>query len=116
TFGLTRLLVGHLNTSTAFLGSVVAGNGINFGVILMARYFEERRDRGASHEEALAAALGRTALPTLVASAAAGAAYLSLTITTFRGFSEFGVIAGTGMACCWTASFVVLPALLTFFE
>ncbi len=113
TFGFTRLWIGHLNTSTAFLGSVVAGNGINFGIILMARYFEERRRRGSSHEEAVTTALSRTAIPTLVASAAAGAAYLSLTITTFRGFSEFGIIAGSGMAFCWIASYVLLPALLT---
>lgn len=116
TFGFTRLWIGHLNTSTAFLGSVVAGNGINFGIILMARYFEERRRRQAPHEEALAIALGQTLIPTLVASAAAGAAYLSLTITTFRGFSEFGIIAGSGMIFCWIASYVLLPALLTFFD
>lgn len=116
TFGLTRLWIGHLNTSTAFLGSVVAGNGINFGIILMARYFEERRRRAAGHDEALATALRQTVVPTLVASAAAGSAYLSLTITTFRGFSEFGIIAGSGMAFSWIASFVLLPALLTWFD
>jgi uncharacterized membrane protein YdfJ with MMPL/SSD domain len=116
TFGFTRLWVGHLNTSSAFLGSVVAGNGINFGIIVMARYFEERRRGRASHEDALATAISRTALPTLVAAAAAGAAYLSLTLTTFRGFSELGVIAGSGMAFCWVGSYVLLPALLTLFE
>jgi predicted RND superfamily exporter protein len=116
TFGFTRLWIGHLNTSTAFLGSVVGGNGINFGIILLARYFEERRRRGASHEDAIATAMATTVVPTLVAAAAAGAAYLSLTITTFRGFSEFGVIAGSGMIFCWIASFLLLPALLTLFE
>jgi hypothetical protein len=116
TFGFTRLWIGHLNTSTAFLGSVVAGNGINFGVILLARYFEERRRQGASHEVAIAAALSSTAIPTLVACAAAGSAYLSLTITSFRGFSEFGIIAGSGMIFCWIAFYLVLPALLTWLE
>ncbi|MFT3775008.1 MAG: MMPL family transporter [Minicystis sp.] len=116
TFGFTKLWIGHLNTSTAFLGSVVAGNGINFGIIFMARYFEERRRNGAGHEDALAIAIEQTVVPTLVGSAAAGAAYLSLTVTTFRGFSEFGIIAGSGMAFCWIASFVLLPALLTFLD
>ena len=36
-------LVGHLNSNTAFLGSIVVGNGINVGLILFARYLEERR-------------------------------------------------------------------------
>ena len=116
TFGFTWLWIGHLNTSTAFLGSVVAGNGINFGIILMARYFEERRRQGASHEVAMAAALSSTAIPTLVACASAGSAYLSLTITSFRGFSEFGIIAGSGMIFCWIGFYSILPALLTWLE
>ena len=116
TFGFTRLWIGHLNTSTAFLGSVVAGNGINFGVILLARYLEERRRFAASHALALRTALARTSMPTLVACAAAGSAYLSLTITSFRGFSEFGIIAGSGMMFCWLASYLVLPSLLTWLD
>ena len=43
TFAFTRLGVGHLNLATAFLAPIVVGNGINFGIILLARYFEERR-------------------------------------------------------------------------
>ena len=115
TFGLTRLWVGHLNSSTAFLGSVVAGNGINFGIILLARYLEERR-RGGDHQPSLRTAILRTAGPTVVAAVAAGTAYLSLTITSFRGFSEFGIIAGSGMVLCWALSFSLLPALLTLFD
>ncbi|HKC60817.1 MAG TPA: MMPL family transporter [Myxococcales bacterium] len=110
TFGWTRLAVGQLNSATAFLGSVVAGNGINFGIILVARYREELRRR--PHAQALAEALARTVAPTLVAAAAAAAAYLSLVVTEFRGFSEFGAIAGVGMIFCWAATFLVLPALL----
>jgi uncharacterized protein len=110
TFGWTRLAVGQLNSATAFLGSVVAGNGINFGIILAARYREELR-RGP-HAQALAEALARTAVPTLVAAMAAAAAYLSLIVTEFRGFSEFGAIAGVGMIFCWATTFLVLPALL----
>ena len=110
TFGWTRLAVGQLNSATAFLGSVVAGNGINFGIVLAARYREERRRR--PHAQALSEALARTAVPTLAAAVAAAAAYLSLMVTSFRGFSEFGAIAGVGMILCWVTTFVVLPALL----
>jgi len=110
TFGWTRLAIGQLNSATAFLGSVVAGNGINFGIILAGRYREELRRR--PHAQALAEALARTAVPTLVAAMAAAAAYLSLVVTDFRGFSEFGAIAGAGMIFCWATTFLVLPALL----
>ena len=43
TFGLTQLVIGHLNVATGFLVSIVAGNGINVGILYQARYFEERR-------------------------------------------------------------------------
>ena len=109
-FGWTRLAVGQLNSATAFLGSVVAGNGINFGIILAGRYREELRSR--PHAQALAEAMARTVVPTLVAAMAAAAAYLSLLVTDFRGFSEFGAIAGVGMIFCWATTFLVLPALL----
>ncbi len=44
TFGLTELTLGHLNLATGFLFTIVAGNGINFAIIYMARYLEERRE------------------------------------------------------------------------
>src|SRR5438067_7432853 len=114
TFGWARLAIGQLNSATAFLGSVVAGNGINFGIILAARYQEERRL--GSHAQALATALRETAGPTLVAAMAAAASYLSLIVTGFRGFSEFGAIAGVGMLLCWMTTYLVLPALLDLVE
>src|SRR5262249_1034046 len=45
-FGLAAITVGHLNAATAFLAAIIAGNGINYGILLIARYLEERR----SHE------------------------------------------------------------------
>ena len=49
---LWPLRVTELNSNTAFLGSIIVGNGINFGIVLLARYVEERR-RGERVEEAL---------------------------------------------------------------
>ncbi len=115
TFAWARLAVGELNSATAFLGPMVAGNGINAGIILMVRYLEERRT-GADHPAALRTALRRTLVPTLLASVCAMAADLSLLTTRFRAFSEFGAIAAAGMALCWLSTFLVLPPLLSFFD
>ncbi len=73
----------HLNSNTAFLGSVIVGNGINYGIILLARYVEERR-RGANVEEALATAVWGTRTGTFVAALAASTAYGSLALTQSR--------------------------------
>ncbi|MFL5366277.1 MAG: MMPL family transporter, partial [Myxococcales bacterium] len=59
TFALSRGVIHYLNPNTAFLGSIIIGNGINAGIILLARYFEERR-RGAEVAVALPVALKTT--------------------------------------------------------
>jgi len=115
TFGFVRLTIGHLNSVTAFLSSIVVGNGINFGIIVLARYLEERR-RLRSHTEALACALGGSFTGTVAAALAAAIAYASLVITDFRGFRDFGIIGGVGMVFCWISAYTVLPALLSWLD
>ena len=102
-FGVAALTVGHLNVATAFLGAIIAGNGVNYGILLIAGYQEEGD---------LAAAMASTLRPTLIASLGAAIAYASLAATSFRGFADFAVIGGVGMLLCWLASYTLLPALL----
>jgi predicted exporter len=112
TFGLTEIAIGHLNIATAFLISIVAGNGINVGILYQSRYFEERQ-RGASTSEALQTAVRTTWLPTVVAALAAAASYGSLLVTDFRAFRDFGFIAASGMLLCWVVqTLAVLPLLV----
>jgi len=109
-FGAAALTVGHLNAATAFLGAIIAGNGVNYGILLIARYLEERRRHDV--EDALAAAIVGTLRPTAVASLGASIAYGSLAATSFKGFADFAVIGATGMMLCWCASYLLLPALM----
>ncbi len=115
TFGLAWLLVGHLNSNTAFLGSIVVGNGINVGLIFFARYLEERR-HGRAPLEAMETAVGQTWLATLTAALAAGVSYASLLSTDFRGFNQFGLIGGIGMALAWLFAYALTPPLVLEWE
>lgn len=115
TFGLGHFLVGYVNASSAFLGPIVAGNGINFGLILLARYIEDRR-AGMGVDAAIDAAVSYTARGTSGAALAAGISYFSLILTDNRGFQHFGQIAGVGMVVCWVSTFTVLPAILRLWE
>ncbi len=109
-FGIAALTIGYLNTNTAFLGSIILGNGINFGIILLARYREQRtRQPEETVEEALAIALAATAKPTLTAALAASIAYGSLALTKFRGFQQFGEVGGMGMILCWAFTYSYWP-------
>jgi uncharacterized protein len=114
-FAFTELSIGHLNIASAFLSSIVVGNGINFGIIFLGRYLEERR-AGLPVESSLRIAQTRTIRATGAAALAAGTAYLSLAVTPFRGFRDFGIIGGMGMACCWISAYTILPAALAAVE
>jgi predicted RND superfamily exporter protein len=114
-FAVTELTIGHLNIASAFLSSIVVGNGINFGIIWLGRYVEERR-AGKSAEEARRIATSGTMRATAAAAATAGTAYLSLAVTPFRGFRDFGIIGGVGMLCCWVSAYTILPAGLAAIE
>jgi uncharacterized protein len=115
TFAISYFVVGYLNANSAFMGPIVMGNGINFGIIFLARYLEERRKGQTSTASILFSAKG-TWSATLTASLAAGLAYGSLVVTQFRGFSQFGVIGLIGMVMCWISAYFVLPILLLLFD
>jgi uncharacterized protein len=115
TFGITQVLIGHLNIATGFLFTIIAGNGINFGIIYMARFLEARR-RGATVQDAVRIAHRETWLPTLTAGCTAAASYGSLMITEFRGFRDFGEIGSIGMVFCWIATYLTLPCILAVME
>ncbi len=116
TFGLTHYTIGYLNSSTGFLVSIIAGNGINYGIMYMARYIEARRDQELGLSEAVAVAHRESWIPTLASAATAALAYGSLIITDFRGFKHFGVIGGYGMLICWLTTYLFLPSLLVASE
>ena len=114
-FASAYLSIGYLNTASGFMVSIIVGNGVNFGIMYMARYIEARR----AHEsiaESILTAHRETHVATLAAAAAAMVAYGSLALTNFRGFKHFGAIGGTGMALCWLATYLTLPALLAITE
>lgn len=115
TAGAASLLVKQLNTATGFVFTILAGNGINTGVIYMARYLEARR-AGEDVEKSMSIAHGDTFMATLCASGASAASFFSLQVTAFRGFRELGLIGGVGLCLCWLATLVILPPMLAGVE
>src|SRR5216683_3336918 len=112
---LARLTIGYLNTQTAFLWAIVVGNGINYGLIYLARLRQLRR-AGTPFNQAVVESAQTAASATLLASAASAISFGVLVIAANRGFRHFGIIGGTGMLLSWVATFALLPALLSVFE
>ncbi len=115
TFALSRGVIHYLNPNTAFLGSIIIGNGINAGIILLARYLEERR-RGADVRQGLRTSLRATWIATFAASGAAAASYGSLGAVSFRGFNQFAFMGFFGMLLCWVATYALMPAVIALQE
>jgi predicted RND superfamily exporter protein len=115
TFGIAQPFVGYLNASSAFLASIVIGNGVNSSIMWLGRYFEERRDGKEPGDAVRAAHLGTWA-GTLPAAFAAALAYGSLMVTDYRGFRDFGFIGALGMVLCWVSAYAVLPPLVLLTE
>jgi predicted RND superfamily exporter protein len=112
---LPPLSVTALNSNTAFLGSIIVGNGINFGIVLLARYVEARR-AGSTLEQALPVAVHGARKGTVAAAIAASVSYGSLALTQFRGFRQFGFVGGLGMLLSWGVAFLLMPPLIAWFD
>jgi uncharacterized protein len=112
-FAFAEIAIGHLNTASGFLVSVVVGNGINAMIIYMARFMEARRLEGLDTAAALRTATLTTYGATFAAVGVAMVSYGALMTTEFRGFRHFGIIGAAGMFLCWLSTYTVLPAILT---
>jgi predicted exporter len=115
TFGLTWCVIGYLNTQTAFLGSIVAGNGLNYALVYLVRVSQLRRG-GASLERSCQEGAQAAYRGTLLAAMGTSAAFGTLLIATNRGFRHFGFLGGVGILLCWASTFALVPAMLALFD
>jgi predicted RND superfamily exporter protein len=112
---IASITIKYLNINTAFLISIILGNGINSPIILLGRYGEERQ-AGQPVPQALAMAMTTSVTGIFAAVAAASIAYGSLLVTSFRGFNQFGLLGGAGMLLVGLMTFVLVPPMILFGE
>lgn len=115
TFAFSWFSIGYLNANSGFMGSIVLGSGITYGIMLLSRYLEERR-AGRVPLRAARISIHATVYATWTAALAAALAYGSLTLTEFEGFRQYGIIGFVAMILCWLSSIVVFPVLLLLAE
>jgi predicted RND superfamily exporter protein len=111
TYGLVALFYGQVNILTAFLGAILGGLGTEHGLHLVGRYVK-RRGEGMGSEEATKDAFSHSGGSALISSLVGSITFMSLAISEFRAFREFGVIAGFGMVVVVVACLVTIPALI----
>jgi len=115
TFGITFAYLGMLNTMTSVLFVILFGLGIDYGIHFYARYIEIRSE-GNDVAGSIIQSYEKTGLAIVVSALTTALALLVLMVADFRGFSEFGFIAGLGIIFALLCMLFVLPALLVIFE
>ncbi|MEL7834877.1 efflux RND transporter permease subunit [Fodinibius sp. Rm-B-1B1-1] len=115
TFGITYFVLGTLNTMTSVLFVILFGMGIDYGIHYYARYIEFRAD-GKSILDSLYQTYDNTGSAILVSGLTTAFSLFVLVIAQFRGFSEFGFIAGSGIILALLCMLFIIPSLLVVFE
>jgi hopanoid biosynthesis associated RND transporter like protein HpnN len=106
------MMVGAFNLISVGFAVLFVGIGTDFGIQFSVRYRAERY-KEPRLDKALAQAAAKAGRPLALAAAATAAGFYSFLPTDYRGVSELGLIAGTGMFIAFLTAITVLPALLT---
>ncbi|HSP81869.1 MAG TPA: MMPL family transporter, partial [Myxococcaceae bacterium] len=114
TFAFAEVAIGHLNIVTGFLVAILIGLGLEYGIHLAMRYWEERRELPA--ERALRAAVRGTFAGALTSATTNAAAFFVLVLARFQAFNQFGLLAGVGVVLAVAVAYGLGPALLTLAE
>ncbi|MCO5143267.1 MAG: MMPL family transporter [Oligoflexia bacterium] len=113
TLGAAHLMVGQINILTGFLLAILGGMGVEYGVHLIRRMHQEVAS-GLTHKKATERAYLQTGRALGSAAITSSAAFLILTFSDFRGFSELGRIAGFGILSIYFVYMLMFPALSRF--
>jgi uncharacterized protein len=113
--GFTSLTVGHLNILSVVFTTILIGLGIDFGIHILARYKEERKE-GNNISTALQKTLQGTGQGNFSGAITTAMAFGAMVLTDFIGIVELGWIAGWGILFCMVAMVLLLPALVTLEE
>lgn len=107
TFAWAEIAFGSLNILTAFLGAVLMGLGVDYGIHLYSRFHELSKKRSLCG--ALTETLATTGRANLFAALTTMVALGSLVVSEFRAFFEFGVIALGGLVLILASYAVLFP-------
>lgn len=114
TFGATYLVFQTLNILTGFVGSVLLGLGIDYGIHLAARYRIERSRHTA--QQALVIAYESSGKASLYAGITTVTALGSLALSSFQAFHEFGLLSLIGMSFVGLAYSTLFPTMVLLLD
>ena len=104
--------VGSLNLISVAFAVMFIGIAVDFGIQFGVRY-RDQHHQVPDHAEALRRTAMVIAVPLAMAAGSTALGFLSFIPTDYRGVSELGIIAGSGMLIAFMLNITLLPALMT---
>lgn len=114
TFGTMGLLGIPVSISTVTIGAITLGLGVEYGIFMVSRYYEER----GRHDppEALKIAVSNIGASTFGSASTTIAAFLALTLSVMPMIQHLGQSLALSMGFCWLAAVVVNPCFVLLEE
>lgn len=100
---------------TATLGALVIGIGTEFTILIMERFYEERK-KGKDREEAIMVAIQKIGKAIIASGLTVIGGFSALIISDFVILSNFGVMTVINMTLCLISTLIVLPPTLVLFD
>lgn len=104
-----------MNVVTSFLFAILFGLGVDIGIHLITRYIHDR-GAGMNMDQIHYNVLVKTGKSCSTAILTTVASFYILTINDFKGFSEFGWIAGHGMVIALACYLIFFPCVMIIME
>lgn len=107
---MAGVIFGSLNILTGFLAAVLMGLGVDYGIHLVSRYLDARRQMGSM--EAWLDTFRTSGRASIYSGLTTILALGSLSTSSFRAFYEFGVVASVGIAFIILSYSVLIPFVI----
>ena len=109
--GLMYMLGMEYTAVSATMGALIIGLGVEYFLLVMTRYYEER-DKGAEPEEAMRMAAARVGVALLSSGATTIGGFAALMLSSFPVLQTFGTVTVIIFVLLLILTFTLLPAIL----
>jgi predicted RND superfamily exporter protein len=114
TFGTLGFLGIAISVTTGVIGAILLGLGVEYGIFMVSRYYEERERYEPM--ESIKIAVSNIGASTFGSGLTTAAAFLALSLSLMPMIQHLGQTLALGIAFCWLAATVVNPCIILFEE
>lgn len=109
--GIAYFCFDYLTSITVFLMSIIVGNGVNTGILLLSAYFSFSKDHRSKYK-AFLKATDKTVFSTFFSAITTSLAFLCLYFSEINSLRQFGIVGSIGIFLAWAANFMILPLFI----